>query len=185
MCTTQCFAVETFRGVVRESAGSFCSLGCSQFYLEPDPAYERVSLQGNFSLYLNQHVQVTGFRDLCSGCFVFVLTETVIVLPPLVPVNEGDPFIPREVRLFQNYPNPFNPSTEITFTLPEKSNIELKIFNLLGEEKDVLVNNDVEPGEHRTRWNPEHLPGGVYFCRLMVKNQHRSEILIRRMMLLR
>jgi hypothetical protein len=59
---------------------------------------------------------------------------------------------PVQYALSQNYPNPFNPSTTINFTLPEASNVTLKIFNTLGEEVSVLVNRVMEAGTHNVNF---------------------------------
>ncbi len=74
--------------------------------------------------------------------------------------------IPGEVALSQNYPNPFNPSTIIRYDLPKASHVTLKVFNSLGEEVAVLVNNLVEPGSHSVAWKAQGMSSGVYFYRL-------------------
>jgi hypothetical protein len=71
-----------------------------------------------------------------------------------------------EYNLSQNYPNPFNPSTTINFTLPEASNVTLKIFNTLGEEVSVLVNRIMEAGTHNFNFEASQLHSGIYFYRL-------------------
>ena len=61
-----------------------------------------------------------------------------------------------------NFPNPFNPTTTISFTLPEKSFVALKIFDVLGREVATLVNGIKESGEHKATFNASNLPSGVY-----------------------
>ncbi|UCH66823.1 MAG: T9SS type A sorting domain-containing protein, partial [Ignavibacterium sp.] len=73
---------------------------------------------------------------------------------------------PAQYALSQNYPNPFNPSTTINFTLPEASNVTLKIFNTLGEEVSVLVNRVMEAGTHNVNFDASQLQSGIYFYRL-------------------
>ncbi len=68
--------------------------------------------------------------------------------------------------LFQNYPNPFNPSTTISFVLPSKSFVSLKVFDALGREISVLVSEELSPGTYKQQWNPVGLASGVYFYRL-------------------
>jgi hypothetical protein len=68
--------------------------------------------------------------------------------------------------LSQNYPNPFNPTTTITFALPVKSFVSLKIFDVLGREVATLVSEELSTGKYSTQWNAAGLGSGVYFYRL-------------------
>jgi hypothetical protein len=68
--------------------------------------------------------------------------------------------------LQQNYPNPFNPSTKISFDLPDRSVVSLKVFNLLGEQVAELVNETLEIGKHEYEFNSKALSSGVYFYKL-------------------
>jgi hypothetical protein len=68
--------------------------------------------------------------------------------------------------LNQNYPNPFNPSTTIEFTLPISGRIQLSVFNSIGQEVELLINDDLTAGEHQITFNADHLPSGVYFYKL-------------------
>jgi hypothetical protein len=81
--------------------------------------------------------------------------------------------VPIAYRLFQNYPNPFNPSTTISYDLPTRSHVTLRIFNVLGQEVATLVNGQVEAGRHTVHWNAGRLASGVYFCR-MTASDHLS-----------
>jgi hypothetical protein len=67
--------------------------------------------------------------------------------------------------LDDNYPNPFNPSTTISYSLPKSANVSLKIFNALGQEVAVLVNEQKPPGYYQVRWNA-NVPSGFYLYRL-------------------
>ncbi|HEX2963864.1 MAG TPA: T9SS type A sorting domain-containing protein [Ignavibacteriales bacterium] len=71
-------------------------------------------------------------------------------------------FVPREFRLFQNYPNPFNPVSTIRYWLPERSFVELKIFDMLGREVSVLINEERDAGEYKIQFNASGIPSGVY-----------------------
>ena len=66
----------------------------------------------------------------------------------------------------QNYPNPFNPSTVISFKLPEQTNVELKIYDVLGNEVATLVNEYRPAGSYEVEWNASNLPSGVYIYQL-------------------
>jgi photosystem II stability/assembly factor-like uncharacterized protein len=67
----------------------------------------------------------------------------------------------------QNYPNPFNPSTLISFKLPEQTNVELKIYDVLGNEVATLVNENKPAGSYEVEWNASNLPSGVYIYQLV------------------
>jgi hypothetical protein len=99
--------------------------------------------------------------------------------PTAVDVKETD--YPLEYTLSQNYPNPFNPVTTIKYTVPHKSFITIKIFNVLGKEITTLVNDEKSPGVYELTWNAGNLPSGVYFYRL----QNGSFIDTRKMILMK
>ena len=68
--------------------------------------------------------------------------------------------------LYQNYPNPFNPSTTINYTIPERSNVNLKVYDLTGREIATLVQEVQEAGGHSVNFNAEKLSSGVYFYKI-------------------
>ncbi|HEY4612980.1 MAG TPA: PQQ-dependent sugar dehydrogenase [Bacteroidota bacterium] len=73
---------------------------------------------------------------------------------------------PRTFELRQNYPNPFNPSTHFEFRIAEYGLIKLGVYNMLGQEVGVPVNEYLEPGSYRIPWDAARLPSGVYVYRL-------------------
>ncbi len=88
---------------------------------------------------------------------------------PAVLKDEGN--LPEGFRLYQNYPNPFNPTTEIRFAVPYESDVELSVFNILGQEIRTLTSERLPAGSHRVTWdgmNNEGTPvsSGIYFYRL-------------------
>ncbi|HMN25932.1 MAG TPA: T9SS type A sorting domain-containing protein, partial [Ignavibacteriaceae bacterium] len=83
--------------------------------------------------------------------------------------------IPDEFVLYQNYPNPFNPSTTISFTIPsvtlsgvEGSRVQLKVFDILGNEIVTLINEYKPAGSYQVRFDAKGLSSGVYFYTLNV-----------------
>ncbi len=76
--------------------------------------------------------------------------------------------LPQKFVLYQNYPNPFNPVTTIRFDTPREGHVTLQVFDLLGQEVAVLVNERRLPGRYEVRLNNETLTSGVYFYRLTV-----------------
>jgi len=73
---------------------------------------------------------------------------------------------PVDYTLQQNYPNPFNPVTTISYSLPVKSQIELVIYNTLGEKIKKIVNGEKEAGTYSVEFNATRLPSGIYFYKL-------------------
>ena len=75
--------------------------------------------------------------------------------------------LPTEYKLFQNYPNPFNPATTIVYELPEHSNVVLKIFDVLGNEIEKLVDEHKPAGRHSVNYDAGNLASGVYYYQLI------------------
>ncbi|GAB4290003.1 MAG: hypothetical protein Kow0098_08270 [Ignavibacteriaceae bacterium] len=102
--------------------------------------------------------------------------------PTTVDVNEGHATtFPSDYILNQNFPNPFNPSTTISFQIPEQAQIKLSIFNSLGEQIAILLNEFMPAGNYQISWDAADLPSGIYIYRL----QAGSKILSNKMLLLR
>jgi hypothetical protein len=80
--------------------------------------------------------------------------------------NGGSLKPPKEFSLSQNYPNPFNPSTAISFNLPSRTFVSLRIYDALGREVSILVSEELSAGIYVQEWNASNLPSGVYFYRL-------------------
>ncbi len=76
---------------------------------------------------------------------------------------------PQEFSLEQNFPNPFNPITQITFNLKVDSDVNLRIFNLLGQEVATLVDGRLSAGTQRIEFKANELSSGVYFYRIDAK----------------
>jgi len=70
------------------------------------------------------------------------------------------------VGLEQNYPNPFNPSTVIRFNLTVSAHVKLAVYDMLGREIVLLVDQTMQSGEHQTIWYAGNAPGGAYFYRI-------------------
>jgi len=91
---------------------------------------------------------------------------------------------PQDFTLYQNYPNPFNPETAISFHLSVRSNVSLKIFDVLGREVATLVNEEKSAGEYQVLFNNQlttnHplLSSGVLFYQLMVGNRLQTKSML-------
>ena len=96
--------------------------------------------------------------------------------------------VPDEFVLSQNYPNPFNPTTSIQYSVPVQSNVQLVIYNVLGQEVKTLVNQNVFPGSYQVVWDGKDAAGntvasGVYFYAL--KSADTSMLQTRSMLLVK
>lgn len=80
--------------------------------------------------------------------------------------------------LFQNYPNPFNPITNIEFNLENSSNVKVIIYDILGREVDVLINERLSSGPHKIEWNGSESSSGIYLYKLITNNYSTSKKMI-------
>jgi predicted amidohydrolase YtcJ len=91
---------------------------------------------------------------------------------PIVSISRDSDYQknPESFLLMQNYPNPFNPITKIAYTIPQKGFVTLKIFDLLGREIKILLNEEKQPGIYQVEFNGSDLSSGVYFYELQFGN---------------
>lgn len=106
-----------------------------------------------------------------------------LVVDPSTSVDEDK--IPTEYALSQNYPNPFNPTTTISFSLPFRSNVVLKIYNIMGEEIANLANNTFEAGVHSLNWDAANYASGLYILRIEAVSNEKNFVDMKKMMLVR
>jgi len=86
-----------------------------------------------------------------------------------------------EFKLVQNFPNPFNPSTVIRYSLPEASEVNLSVFNSLGQEVVNLINERQEAGRFNITFNASNLPSGIYYYSIRANNYYS----VKKMLLLK
>jgi hypothetical protein len=87
-------------------------------------------------------------------------------------VNENQPTVASQIVLYQNYPNPFNPSTKIGFRVWGLGSrwVKLAVYDVLGREVAVLVNEKKEAGNYEVQFDGTGLSSGVYFYRIQVSS---------------
>ncbi len=87
---------------------------------------------------------------------------------PIVGIDDdlGDPSVVSKYELAQNFPNPFNPATNIRYSLPQASQVELSVFNLLGQKVATLVNGFEQAGGHQITFDAGNLESGIYFYKI-------------------
>jgi phosphatidylserine/phosphatidylglycerophosphate/cardiolipin synthase-like enzyme len=98
-----------------------------------------------------------------------------------VDVEETGDGVPATMALQQNYPNPFNPTSDIRYQMSEFRMVRLSVYDLLGREVAVLVNEQKAPGSYTVRFNAAGLASGVFFCRMVAGPfvQTRKMLLVR------
>jgi hypothetical protein len=101
----------------------------------------------------------------------------------LIGINKIENEVPKYYSLYQNYPNPFNPSTKIKFDISTNSKLDVKlvVYDALGREVSVLVNEQLKTGTYEVDWNALSYPSGVYFYKLTAGEftQTRKMVLIK------
>ncbi len=104
------------------------------------------------------------------GIFAALSDGTVVPFSIVTSKEEDDATTPVKYGLEQNYPNPFNPSTNITFSIPERQLVQLKVYNAIGQEVTTLVNDVMHSGNYSVAFNAADFSSGVYFYRLQTEN---------------
>ncbi len=111
--------------------------------------------------------------DMETGLYVFS-ASTVLAI-------EGTGEILKSFTLKQNYPNPFNPITTIEFILPDAKDVNLAVYNILGERMETILNQAMPAGTYTLKWDGSGFPSGVYFIYLNIGTSSR----VRKMTLLK
>ncbi|MGB2697452.1 MAG: FlgD immunoglobulin-like domain containing protein, partial [Candidatus Zixiibacteriota bacterium] len=99
------------------------------------------------------------------------LGENIWNSPIMARTTGANQQIPEDFQLFQNYPNPFNPQTEMAYSIPEDSYVELTIYNIMGQKVKVLVDGYQSSGARKVTWDGrdekgERVASGIYLYRL-------------------
>lgn len=96
----------------------------------------------------------------------------------LIGIQKIGSIVPREFILFQNYPNPFNPRTIINYQLPKSNFVKLSVYDILGKEVAVLVNENQAAGTYRIEWDAVKYSSGVYFYRLSTETYSETKRMV-------
>ena len=166
-----------FRGVQTEIKGLWNELGELLINSSPsDSATDRFKK----ALYNYKSVESEGSWGIHNTGLVRKLLQDAIGRMNLTKVENTNE-LPSEYVLNQNYPNPFNPSTIISFSIPEASQVKLVIYSALGEKIALLVDENLSQGNYQVEWNAQNLTSGIYFYKL----ETPEFVKIKKMLLLR
>jgi len=93
--------------------------------------------------------------------------EIGLATSPKEPVSvEQETIQPSAFSLEQNFPNPFNPNTKIKYSISQSSQVQIKVYDVLGNEIETLVNEEKPAGTYELKWNAGNLSSGIYFYQL-------------------
>jgi hypothetical protein len=130
--------------------------------IEPGQSVEGDDIYG-FAFYAKNNPENIQFEiEINSGGFHFWSDSLQIVTDILI----SEEVLPVEFAMQQNYPNPFNPNTVINYQLPMISDVELSVYNLLGQKVATLVNDKKQAGYHQVEWNASGFASGIFYYRI-------------------
>jgi photosystem II stability/assembly factor-like uncharacterized protein len=140
--------------------------------LTPDDVYD--AIEGVNGAFADENIDTVSFSTFTMMTGAIRLVDVPFLHPTtgITPKSILDAPMqatsaPVMYRLNQNYPNPFNPTTTISFDLPEASTVTLTVFNMLGQEVEVLIDNEeFSAGVEDLEFDASRFPSGVYFYRL-------------------
>ncbi|NUM72646.1 MAG: T9SS type A sorting domain-containing protein, partial [Ignavibacteriaceae bacterium] len=123
-------------------------------------------------------VKVKDSGQTTSGAVLRSDAVKAMFISEVLSADENDQNRPKEYMLQQNYPNPFNPSTMITFSVPKESRVEIKLYDILGQEIRSLFDGVKQPGIHSVMFDASGLPGGIYIFTMNSGNFNMSKKMV-------
>ena len=139
------------------------------------PPNATMSVNNAYDLFVDSslNVYVTGEGIGGSGSFSDFDCLTIKLSQDPTTVYQDSKLYPEEFKLLPAYPNPFNPVTNITFTLQQSANVNMKIYTLLGEEITTVISENYSSGIHTIQWGAGDLPSGMYLCSLQAGEEQK------------
>lgn len=107
-----------------------------------------------------------GFDTTVSIAISNAIVETANWTVESVGIQNLGAEIPSEFKLYQNYPNPFNPVTNINFDVPKAGLVQIRVYDILGKEVEVLADEFLQPGKYKATFNAGKFASGIYFYRI-------------------
>jgi len=126
--------------------------------------FDTLKFSGSSQNLFTTTVDTGGGNFVTTSYYIEYVGETFVCNPTDVNTVPGD--LPETYALNQNYPNPFNPNTEINFDIPTRSHTTLKVYNILGQEVETLVDEELSQGRYVAEWDASMYSSGIYFYKL-------------------
>jgi hypothetical protein len=151
----------------------------------------RCQTHSNITFDAGTNIIVQTGTDICADTIIFNGTYTITgtICGHSIGINPIATEIPNSYNLYQNFPNPFNPVTKIKFAIPLSRGVsegrgvlaKITIYDVLGYEVAILVNEKLKPGSYEVEWDGNSYPSGVYFYKLITEsfNQTKKMVLIK------
>lgn len=114
--------------------------------------------------------RVVGTSNTLRGGFWPTMRATLFA-----PVGDSQVTVPNRIEFYAVYPNPFNPSTSLSFSLPQTSDVTLKLFDITGRNIATLANGRYTAGAHNVNWNAHTFASGTYFARLQTNGYSHTK----------
>jgi len=133
------------------------------------PLSNSIDYGADLSIDTNLNVYVTGVSSRYNGNPILWDAATIKYSQPSG-VEQIFSNIPGKYKLWENYPNPFNPNTKFKFEIPRWEMIKIVIYDILGRQIAVLVNDKLKPGVYEANWNAVNCTSGVYFYSLITES---------------
>jgi len=135
-------------------------------------------MQFSLSIFTGNKFCLFNYATITTGGFVDVDWFRVNTSALTSDINEGNLYLkelPQNFFLGQNYPNPFNPTTKIIYQVPVTSNLNLKVFNLLGQEVATIYEGVRQVGKYEEIFYDKELASSVYFYRFQARSRNGTE----------
>jgi len=171
------FLVRTINNLPADWTSSLCFDSCLPYWIDSattSPEYGSTPLTPGETREIAVHVfsQInygTGYVQIQAGTLRNPNTRITVDLTAIVnPVSvEGEKTLVTDYYLAQNYPNPFNPSTQINYGLKKSGNVEISVYNILGNKIATLFDGFKSAGKHTALLNASNLSSGVYFYKIV------------------
>jgi hypothetical protein len=165
--------------IFSEGSLIYCYSPWSGFTIDRYSSQDTLNQSTGDPLFFNydslQYIQTRGlvYRELLRNYSGISRTyDSLYVeqrIPPTVGVTRNIQ-TPYNLHLWQNYPNPFNPSTTIKYDIPSKAYVNIKVYNMLGQEIANLVDDILPAGGHSVVFNASNFSSGIYFYRIHAAN---------------